>query len=137
MQTFLPYKDFKKSAECLDYKRLGKQRCEAWQILQCLLGEGSLSWKNHPAVKMWKGHEVFLCIYGMAVCCEWINRGYKDTMLKRFENELKKLELCPYPEWINLSFCKRHQSNLLRKNPKYYSKFKWDVPDNLEYIWPI
>jgi hypothetical protein len=36
MQTFLPYPDFQKSAQCLDYKRLGKQRCEAWQIYQIL-----------------------------------------------------------------------------------------------------
>ena len=26
MQTFMPYSDIKKSVECLDYKRLGKQR---------------------------------------------------------------------------------------------------------------
>ena len=36
MQTFLPYKDFRKSAQVLDYKRLGKQRVEAWQIYQTL-----------------------------------------------------------------------------------------------------
>ena len=28
MQTFLPYKDFGKTAKCLDYRRLGKQRVE-------------------------------------------------------------------------------------------------------------
>jgi len=32
MQTFLPYADFKESAQCLDYRRLGKQRVEAKQI---------------------------------------------------------------------------------------------------------
>lgn len=32
MNTFLPYADFQKSAQCLDNKRLGKQRVEAWQI---------------------------------------------------------------------------------------------------------
>ena len=32
MQTFLPYADFKRSAESLDNKRLGKQRVEAMQI---------------------------------------------------------------------------------------------------------
>ena len=34
MQTFLPYPDFVKSAQCLDYRRLGKQRVEAKQILE-------------------------------------------------------------------------------------------------------
>lgn len=32
MNTFLPYPEFDKSAACLDNKRLGKQRVEAWQI---------------------------------------------------------------------------------------------------------
>ena len=36
MQTFLPYKSFEKSAKCLDYKRLGKQRIETWQIYSAL-----------------------------------------------------------------------------------------------------
>ena len=59
MQTFLPYKDFSRSAKVLDRQRLGKQRVEGLQILQCLLGIGSLRWKNHPAVKMWKGAELY------------------------------------------------------------------------------
>jgi len=36
MQTFLPYQNFTKSAQCLDRQRLGKQRVEAWQILQAI-----------------------------------------------------------------------------------------------------
>ena len=38
MQTFLPYPDFTQSAKTLDYRRLGKQRVEAWQILNALRG---------------------------------------------------------------------------------------------------
>lgn len=36
MQTFLPYPDFKKSLQALDYRRLGKQRVEAYQIIRFL-----------------------------------------------------------------------------------------------------
>src|SRR4030042_2517495 len=36
MQTFLPYPDFKKSLQALDYRRLGKQRVEAYQIIRIL-----------------------------------------------------------------------------------------------------
>jgi hypothetical protein len=36
MQTFLPYPDFKKSIKALDYRRLGKQRVEAYQIIRTL-----------------------------------------------------------------------------------------------------
>jgi hypothetical protein len=36
MQTFLPYPNFKKSLQILDYRRLGKQRVEAYQIIRIL-----------------------------------------------------------------------------------------------------
>ena len=49
MQTFLPYKSFKKSAETLDYQRLGKQRVEAMQIINvieatCISGDAGAAW---------------------------------------------------------------------------------------------
>ena len=51
MQTFLPYADFVKTAKCLDYRRLGKQRIEAFQILNILEGKTTKAgWKHHPAV---------------------------------------------------------------------------------------
>lgn len=55
MQTFLPYPDFERSAAALDYRRLGKQRIEAYQILQTLQNPEQRSWRNHPAVRMWRG----------------------------------------------------------------------------------
>jgi hypothetical protein len=67
VNTFLPFPQFTKSAQALDYKRLGKQRVEAWQILQALRGE-TKGWTNHPATKMWRGHEKALCEYGIAIC---------------------------------------------------------------------
>jgi len=55
MQTFLPYVNFAESAKCLDYRRLGKQRVEAKQILDVLNGK-TTAWQNHPCVKAWKGY---------------------------------------------------------------------------------
>ncbi len=58
MQTFLPYEDFTLSAQCLDYRRLGKQRVEALQIFNALTGASTKDgreyrgWINHPATKM-------------------------------------------------------------------------------------
>jgi hypothetical protein len=40
MQTFLPYRDFKQSFRILDWRRLGKQRVEAHQILNVILRVG-------------------------------------------------------------------------------------------------
>ena len=55
MQTFLPYESFEETAKCLDYRRLGKQRIEAYQIIDLLEQENAgidisfLPWGNHPA----------------------------------------------------------------------------------------
>jgi hypothetical protein len=135
MQTFLPYKDFTESAKILDYRRLGKQRVEAWQIYEAITkGTG---WKNHPISKMWTGFENALLQYGIIICTEWINRGYKDTMLPRFVSEKSKYpDEIVVPTWLDENFCKSHQSNLLRKNKEYYQKYFPDVEDNLPYLWP-
>lgn len=144
MQTFLPYRSFTKTASVLDYRRLGKQRVEAWQILNVLLKKGvqdKVAWSNHPAVLMWENHEMALCIYGAEICKEWIRRGYKDTMLPRFSRLFEQLYYKDYnkklPSWLgNIKFHKSHKSNLLRKDKEHYKKFKWNVSDNLEYVWP-
>lgn len=139
MQTFLPYPDFRKSAQCLDNKRLGKQRVEAWQIYKACILE-NYGWKNHPIVKMWKGYEHALLFYGYEMCNEWIKRGFKDTLLSKFTNELgfyttKRLN---YPDWIfKKDFTTSHRSNLLRKDSKHYSQFNWKEPNNLPYVWII
>ena len=79
MQTFLPFMDIEKSAKCLDTKRLGKQRVEALQIFECLMVKET-RWKNHPAVKMWKGYEGFLLYeYLNKILNEWEQvRGFNN-----------------------------------------------------------
>ena len=131
MQTFLPYNDFYKSAKVLDYRRLGKQRSE---VLTLLNG----GWPNHPCARMWKGYEWKLAFYGLVICFEWRNRGYQDNTTNKIFDYMKshKFELYDYPPWFGLyEFHRSHQSNLIRKNPEYYSKFFPNVPDNLPYEW--
>ena len=135
MNTFLPYADFSKSAQCLDYRRLGKQRVEAWQIYLALTQE-NCGWKNHPIVKMWKGYEQALLRYGMAICEEWKKRTYIDNMLDRFIEKYDITKDTGNPNWLNnKKFHSAMRSNLLRKDKKYYSKFGWEEKDNLPYYW--
>lgn len=134
MQTFLPFPDFKKSAKVLDRMRLGKQRVEAKQILMILVGE-SEGWKHHPAVKMWIPYKNALDSYGMIICEEWMHRGYQDSCWNYFDEHCGTI--LEYPQWLTEEFCKAHQSNLLRKDAKYYRKFFPGVPDDLPYIWPL
>ena len=131
MQTFLPYQNFQKSVQCLDYKRLGKQRVEAKQIIDILSSDIQSRWRNHPAVKMWNGYENSLKSYYNYTIIEWVGRGYNNSM-KLFSMTEETI-----PPWLTEEFCNAHRSNLLRKHPIYYSQFGWNVPNDLPYIWPV
>ncbi|MBU0958344.1 MAG: hypothetical protein KKB31_00210 [Nanoarchaeota archaeon] len=134
MQTFLPYPNFEKSLKCLDNKRLGKQRVEAYQILNIILKRTKKKgWRNHPAVKMWRDTPNALKLYFNKCLEEWISRGFNNNMKK----EIIRGKI-NYPFWIGSKrFHSSHKSNLSRKDKKYYSRFGWTEKNNLEYIWPI
>lgn len=141
MQTFLPLPSFESSAACLDYRRLGKQRVEAKQLLIAIgvpVGEhearpGS-SWGNHPAARMWRGWEPALAAYGAAVCREWRSRGYKDSLLDQFlaiDDDGRR------PDWLgDDDLHASHRSNLLRKLPEHYGRLGWSESPDLPYVWP-
>ena len=132
MQTFLPYKSFKKSLKSLDYKRLGKQRVEARQVLNILRDKTQTKgWRNHPITKMWEGYDNALAEYLNECICEWVHRGYNNTM--EFAKITDDVE---YPHWLgNESFHSSHRANLLRKDYGYYSKFGWDEDEKNPYTW--
>lgn len=130
MQTFLPCPDIRKSLECLDYRRLGKQRIEAKQILNCLKFNLK-GWHNHPAVLMWRGYESALCLYMNVAIETWTSKGYKNTM--QFINVSDVV----YPWWFgHEEFHASHRGNLLRKNYGHYSQFGWTESPELPYWWP-
>lgn len=134
MQTFLPYADFSRSAAVLDRRRLGKQRLEAKQIIQCLEGR-DLPWRHHPAVKMWAGYIPLLAEYGQAICMEWRSRGYNDSLTGYFNTRIRLN--AKRPPWLGLEeFHASHRSNLLRKDPLYYGAYGWQEPADLPYYWP-
>ena len=143
VNTFLPVHDFEESARILDYRRLGKQRVEALQIVKANLGL-TKGWVNHPAAVMWRGHEASLISYGAAMCAEWINRGYKDTCMGQFlgfmNNLIQTDDPSLYagtPPWLGDPLVhESHQSNLLRKDAEYYGQYGWSVPDTMPYHWP-
>ena len=149
MQTFLPHPDFYRSAEILDYRRLGKQRVECKQILMALTGQSN-GWRNHPATKMWAGHEYWLAEYAVAMCSQWRKLGYKDTLLEYFQDFLESQRVAERltgvvvasrwlpPFWLgNPKLHASHRSNLLRKDPLYYSRFGWRESPDLDYVWPV
>jgi hypothetical protein len=138
MQTFLPFADYRKSAAVLDRQRLGKQRVEAKQILNALAGLTG-GWVNHPAVRMWRGYEGSLSVYGLTVCVEWVQRGYKDSLIPFFAESLEEFHgMYEDPPWLgNRAFHRSHKSNLLRKDHEWYGHYFRNVPDDLPYVWPV
>ena len=132
MQTFLPYKDFQKSLEVLDYRRLGKQRVEAMQILNILRERTERpGWRNHPIVRMWDGYDNALAKYHNLCILEWVRQGYNNNM--KFEEITGDIV---YPHWLgNEKFHSSHRANLLRKDYKYYSQFGWKENSELPYVW--
>jgi len=134
VQTFLPYPDFIQSVKVLDYKRLGKQRVETFQVLNILLERTpTKGWRNHPVTRMWTGYEEALKLYQNYTIKEWVNRGYNNTML--FEEIFP--DKITMPPWFgDEQFHRSHRSNLLRKDYEYYIQH-FDEPSDLEYYWPV
>src|SRR3954465_10543845 len=145
MQTFLPYRDFARSAEVLDSPRLGKQRVETLQVLRAL-ELGDYGWRSPPVVRRWRGRAPALVVYGLAVVHAWRGRGHADSthdLIAEFApgaSVLSQEELAAgglLPSWlgdgrIHLS----HRSALVRKDPEFYRPVFGDVPDDLPYHWP-
>ncbi|HUR75426.1 MAG TPA: MSMEG_6728 family protein, partial [Sporichthya sp.] len=145
VQTFLPYPDLRASSVVLDDRRLGKQRVETFQILRALTFE-TYAWRNHPAVRMWRGFVPGLARYGRENCREWIRRGYADTLADKFLDWTGGVEPedPPLPPWFGWEPLHRsHRIALLRKEPEsYHEHFPLEAGQPAEahpvegYVWP-
>lgn len=153
MQTFLPFKNFKQSAKALDNKRLNKQILEGYQILKVLNNpDPRAAWRNHPAAKMWEGHEEALFSYIMAMVDEANVRGIKTDKNLANLTELRNKTINHWgkglPKWMLQRgkidrVVATHKANLYRKDPEYYWKFEEAVRNDLnkpccdtcQYYW--
>jgi hypothetical protein len=153
MQTFLPSKSFATSANMLDSKRLNKQVLEGYQILKVLSSDDPFAgWRNHPAVKMWRGHEMILHSYVLSMVEEAKARGIKtDKNEENISNLTEANESWwgrEFPQWYQNSAIMRlvtttHRANLYKKDPSFYGHFKSsfyskdNMPccDGCKYFW--
>jgi hypothetical protein len=149
MQTFLPFKSFEESAKALDNKRLNKQVLEGYQILKVLNNpDPRAGWRNHPAVKMWRGHEKSLYRYVMSMVKIANQRGIKTD--KNVENltALRNKTISDWgsglPKWYSNEaelnrLTESHRANLYRKDPEFYMDFVHDKAnpccDRCQYYW--
>ena len=133
MQTFLPSRNFITVARMLDSKRLNKQILEGYQILNVLSGMSPTGgWRNHPAVKMWRGHEGMLHTYIQAMITEAKLRGIKtDKNEENIRNLFNKVGDSwgeTMPDWYFdqnkiMRIVTTHKANLFDKDPMYYAHF--------------
>ena len=137
MQTFLPYADFEKSLQVLDYRRLGKQRLEALTLINIIIGKTKdgrkpKGWLNHPITIMWKPFLDALKLYYNLSIQEWVSRGYNNTMVLINSDE-KSVE---FPDWLGYeAFHASHRANLLRKDFEFYTKYGWTERPEDPYLW--
>lgn len=100
LNTFLPYPDFEGSVKCLDNRRLGKQRVEAWQILRIVqaspVAVPGTAWANSPAVRMWRGFPDSLAVYYNHCLQEWDQRGFKNIVLQPVETPEGQVLMPPW-----------------------------------------
>ena len=106
-------------------------------------------WVNHPAVKMWRGHEMALYHYVLAMVNEWKSRGFKSTLDDK-AGETMSIAIVKgrakdesAPEWISdEEVASTHRLALLVKDYEWYSQFGWPEdtgvrPDHYDYKWPV
>lgn len=150
MQTFVPYESFRETASVLDSKRLNKQILEGFQILKVLGNpDPKAAWRNHPAVKMWRGHEHGLFSYLQAMIKEATARGIKTDKNRANILWVRERDLDQWgkgmPDWYTnkaelLRVTDSHKANLFRKDPEFYAAFNhFDANpccERCQYYWP-
>ena len=153
MQVFMPFGLNRNSMNCLDNKRLGKQRVECLQILNALQGK-SKGWRHHPATLMFYGAEEALRIMGDWAIAEWIRRGYNNNMKPFSHQPVGIMASVPsehWPEWYHNQELRKkvidsHRLNLLRKDYSYYCRtilvpaghhYSRQEAENAQYVWPV
>lgn len=162
MQTFVPYTDFRAIAEVIDNDRLNKGAVEAGQICNALTDSQKIGvprlfrpanpdrktvgWANHSASRMWKGHEVALLHYGIALAEEWMRRGKNNSFSGQFAEQAERLRGMGFTAempawWGDERVHGSHRAMLLVKNHAHYAQFGWpeDNPATLagaQYFWP-
>ena len=162
MQTFITNSTDSLGVENLDNKRLNKQLLEARQILNILVtmrndSTATPAWRNHPAVKMWRGHEWQLFRYCIRVVIAMQERGISYSKnydaIDQLIKQVPDITADDIPKWMAdpIQFDKiitTHRSSLYYKDPVYYAQFEGEAEfldnnrdwmlccDRCNYYWP-
>lgn len=149
MLTWLPYPDFIESVGALEIPELVSSCRDAIFILDVRhqVKPHYAVWEAHPAVRMWRGHEVSLAEYGLSAAEEIEARklrtpGARAKALTQLEQHMDWATSGRYtmekPSWFGEAlFHIAHQSNLIRHSLVVYGEKFHGVPADLPYYWPV
>jgi hypothetical protein len=134
VNTFIIADTPQECARLLHHRHLGKQRVEAYQIVN-VIEKQTKGWSLHPATLMWMHHLDALKYYTNCMIDEWISRGYVNNMKKYKLDHKPKM-----PWWFSWKPLQTsHKCSLLRKNEYYRGVLKlekWEKKYvNYGYIW--
>lgn len=117
MQVFTPYSSPFETAKAMinDKARYNKQIIECQQILDAISGK-SKAWCNHPVVKMYTGHELWLNAYMR--CLECYKKNDLDGVF--CNNKIADIHT---PDFLTPDFCDQHKRRLYTKAPDKYPQF--------------
>lgn len=115
MQVFIPYPDPFLTAQCLDRKRLQKQRLEAYTIIKAIVYKTG-GWASHPVVKMYSDHIGWLQCY--LSCLRLYLEGFLDEA-RYWADNANKIR----PPFITPDLCDQHKRRLYTKAPDLYPQF--------------
>ena len=107
------------------------------------------AWSNHPAVKMWRGHEDWLFLYNEAIIRDIILRGYKNTTHALFDEIYEENFLgleSDKPWWLGDNKVHyTHKGRLYEKDPEHYWFYQefadyrelgYTCCESCSYFWP-
>lgn len=134
MMTFIVHGNFVINAKLLDYRRLGKQRIEAKQIINIICDSNKRAWGNHPIVLAWTDYVPALKYYANCVILEWIARGNRNTIELYDLSGYETIYIPWWSQWDRLH--QSHKAMLLRKDPFYYKFVVDEEYKEYGYIWP-
>jgi len=127
----MPYASPYQSARVLDPSRLGNQ---AYRECRTLINGG---WPNHPASKMWSGHEHHLALYALACLEELRRRGrFYPGHILFFERKLIEFPDTGLPSWVgDERLHSSHRAVLLWKDLDWYGRFGWSEEPAEHCFW--
>lgn len=136
---YMPYPDFQRSVEVLDYRRLNVMMISCFNLLSFYSkAHTSLAIPRYHGIGMWAWFGYEKALLKLAETCEkeWLKRGYKTKFRSQWYHNSRWSSQPDVPDWLSDSeFCESQQAYLVKKNPELYRPLFPDVDPNLPLKW--